>query len=169
MIKAKKQKGFTLVELLIAALMASIVIVGLGVVIANTQSSYGTVYDKLHGDVITDAFVVRRLFDSVIRKSSTSTITIDEDNDSILALYYENDSSTYLDSYIRLYTSGLELMAEYGTVDTDGARTTTTTETVCENVASCTFRQSGTSVRMVLTLDDDQRTNTVISSAVLHN
>jgi hypothetical protein len=161
--------GFTLIEMIVATAMTVIVILGVAIVLVNSQRAYQVTYDKVYSDVMTDAFVARRLFDSIVRKSSTDGIALSSDRKSVEVHYYNNDSSTYLDRYARFYTSGLNLRVEYGLVNSSGTKQTLNTDTICTNVTSCVFMNQGNSVRMVLKFDDEQKENVVVTSAYLHN
>ena len=167
--KHKTNSGFTLIEMIIAAAMASIVILAVGIVLVNSQRAYQVTYDKVNADVMTDAFAARRLFDSIIRKSSTEGITLNEDRSSVEVHYYDTDSSSYLDRYARFYTSGLDLNVEHGIINTNGTEQTTTVNTVCTNVTSCKFMNQGSSVSMVLKLNDEQKENVMVTCAYLNN
>ena len=161
--------GFTLIEMIVATAMTVIVILGVAVVLVNSQRAYQVTYDKVYSDVMTDAFVTRRLFDSIVRKSSTDGIALSSDRESVEVHYYSDDSSTYLDRYARFYTSGLDLRVEYGLINPSGSKQTLSIDTICTNVTSCVFMNQGNSVRMVLKFDDEQKENVVVTSAYLHN
>jgi type II secretory pathway pseudopilin PulG len=166
---ATKTKGLTLIEMIVAVAMAVIVVLGVAVVLVNSQRAYQVTYDKVNSDVVTDAFVARRLFDAVVRKSSTDGVELSGDRKSVEVHYYNDDSSTYLDRYARFFTSGLDLKIEYGTIDSDGTKQTTTVDTICTNVSNCLFMRQGNSIRMVLKFDDEQKKNVVVTSAYLNN
>lgn len=158
--------GFTLVELVITATIMSIVAIAIGVVIVDGQTSWNNMYDHVNGDVITDGYVVRAKFDAVMRRASREKVTLNSTGSSVEVYCYASDSSTVLDRYARFYTSDGDLNLESGRLD---PRTTLDVETICKNVSSCTFKQVGRSIQMILTLDDGARTNTIVSSAVAQN
>ena len=167
--KSAKKTGFTMIELIVAMAMVVIVTLGVAVVLVNSQRAYQVTYDKVYADVMTDAFVARRLFDSIVRKSSTSGVSVGTGGEFVEVRYYSDSSATYLDRYARFYTSGLDLRVEYGTISDSEVQETLTVDTVCTNVSSCVFRNQGSSVRMVLELDDEEKTNVLVTSAVMHN
>jgi len=161
--------GFTLIELTVSAVIAVIVMLGLAVVFVSSHRAYEVIYNKVNADVITDGYYARSLFDAVVRKSAGESTTVDENGQWAELRYYQDDDSTYLDRYARFYTTDKELKVEYGTVDGTGTKETKDTTTVCANVFDCVFRCYGNSVVMVLTLDDGNKSNTIVSSAYLHN
>lgn len=159
-------RGFTIVELIITALIIAIVGFAIGAVVVDAQSTWNNMYDKMNSDVITDGYIARRKFDTVMRKASSQSYLLDSSGGWIEVYYYASDSSTLVDRYARFYVSDDELNFEYGQL---GPRKTLDVETVCKNVSECTFKQVGRSVQMILKLDDKTQTNTVVSSAVTHN
>ena len=166
----KKRKiapgGFTIVELIITTTIIVIVGFAIGVVVVDAQSSWNVTYDKINSDVITDGYIARKKFDTVIRNASSQRYVIDSAGDWVEVYYYASDSSTVVDRYARFYVSDGILNFEYGQLS---PRETLGVETVCKNVSDCTFKQVGRSVQMILTLDNETQTNTIVSSAVAHN
>jgi len=164
--RPKNLRGFTLVELMITTVIMLIVGLAIGVVIVNGQTGWNTMYDRLNSDVVTDGYVARKKFDVVMRSSSRAQSLMASDGSWIEVYYYAGPSSTVVDRYARFYTADGDLNFEYGQLD---PRSTLGVETVCENVTSCTFKQVGTSIQMTLKLDNETQTNTIVSSAVIHN
>ncbi len=158
--------GFTLVETMISMVVMIIASFAIGAVIVNGQSGWSSMYDKIHSDVVTDGFSVRKKFDAVIRKANSDKIFIGENNSSVKVYYYSSDFSTVADRYAQFYVSEGDLNLEYGTLD---PKVTLNVETVCSNVADCTFHQFGRSAQMILTLDNGTQKNIVITSAVTNN
>ena len=164
--KQINSSGFTIVELIIAALVIAIVGFAIGAVVVNAQSSWNDMYDKMNSDVITDGYIARRKFDSVMRNASSQKYILDGAGQWVEVYYYSSDDSAAVDRYARFYVSDHELNFEYGQLE---PRATLDIETVCGNVSTCTFKQVGRSIQMTLTLDNKTQTNTVVSSAVTHN
>ena len=160
------RKGFTLVELMITTVIMLIVGLAIGVVIVDGQAGYSKMYDRMNSDVVTDGYIARKKFDNVMRSASREHSLLAADNSWIEVYYYAGPASTVVDRYARFYTADGDLNFEYGQID---PRSTLGVETVCENVSACTFEQSGTSIQMTLTLDNNTQTNTIVSSAVTHN
>lgn len=168
MIKKRRTvpQGFTLVELMIATTIMVIVACAIGVVIADTQRGWNIMYDRIYSDVVTDGYVARKKFDAMIRKASKEKILIGDAGSWLEVYFYADDSSTAPDNYVRFYAADGDLNLEYGQLS---PRATLAVETVCGNVAGCTFKQAGMSAQMVLTLDNGTQKNTIVSSAVTHN
>lgn len=162
----RAQKGFTLVELMITTVIMLIVGLAVGVVIVDGQTGWNTMYDRLNSNVVTDGYVARKKFDNVMRNASREKTLLASDGSWIEVYYYASPYSTVVDRYARFYVSDGDLNFEYGQID---PRSTLGVETVCENVSACIFEQAGTSIQMILKLDNETRTNTIISSAVTHN
>jgi prepilin-type N-terminal cleavage/methylation domain-containing protein len=166
MIKKRPKSGFTLIELLVTMVIMLIVGLAVGVVIVDGQTGWNNMYDRLNSDIVTDGYVARKKFDSVMRSASREKSLVAGDGSWIEVYSYASPSSTVLDRYSRFYVSDGDLNLEYGQID---PRATLSVETVCGNVLSCTFQQIGTSIQMTLKLDDNEHTNTIVSSAVTHN
>ena len=162
----RARKGFTLVELMITTVVMLIVGLAIGVVIVDGQTGWNTMYDHMNSDVVTDGYVARKKFDSVMRSASRGQTLLAADGSWIEVYYYASPFSTVVDRYARFYVADGDLNLEYGQIK---PRSTLRVETVCENVSACTFEQAGASVQMILTLDNETQTNTIISSAITHN
>jgi hypothetical protein len=167
--RMSNRKGFTLVELMIATGLASTVVVGVGMLLVNSQRGWNTMYSRTYSDVSTDSHVARRRFDSVVRNASNQGVLMSADGSWVELYYYSDPNSVIVDRYARFYNdsdnSG-QLIIEYGVVE---PRQTLNTETVCENVSSCIFKSAGNSIQMLLTLDNGSQSATVVTSAVPHN
>jgi prepilin-type N-terminal cleavage/methylation domain-containing protein len=159
-------RGFTLIELLTAIAIMVIVILAIGVALVDGQRGWNYMYNRIYSDVVTDGYVARRKFDAVLRKASREKFLIDSAGSWVEVYYYADDKSTEVDRYARFYASSGKLNVEYGQLN---PKATDTIETVCENVSSCTFKQLGRSVQMILTLDNSTQKNTLITSAVTNN
>lgn len=165
----KSRAGVTVMELLVASVMGVIVLLGTAILLMDTQRGFQYTYDKVYGDVVTNGFVARRMFDSVVRKSSSKGITVDANGEGVEVKYYFDDASTYPDYYAYFYTAGTELKLEQGTVSDKGDKQIVQESTVCGNVSSSTFSRHGNSVQMVLSLNDNKRSNAVVTSAFPHS
>jgi len=164
--RPKNVRGFTLVELMITTVIMLIVGLAIGVVIVDGQTGWNTMYDRMNSDVVTDGYVARRKFDAVMRSASRAQSLIADDGSWIEVYYYASPASAVLDRYARFYTADGDLNYEYGQLN---PRSTLGVDTVCGNVTACTFKQAGTSTQMTLKLDNGTQTNTIVSSAVMHN
>ncbi len=159
-------RGFTLIELIIAMAIMLIVVFAVGIALVDGQRGWSIQYDRIYSDVITDGYVARRKFDTVMRRASGENFLLDGAGSWVEVYYYADDTSTVVDRYARFYVANGDLNVEYGQLN---PKVTLSVETVCGNVSACTFKQVGRSTQMILTLDNGTRTNTVISSAVTHN
>jgi prepilin-type N-terminal cleavage/methylation domain-containing protein len=164
-----RRKGLTLVELMIAAALLGISILGVGIALVESQRGWNKMYNRIYSAVVTDGEATRRTFDSVVRKSSRGHILLDEAGSWVEVRHYEGLDSAYLDRYARFYTSGDELKVEYGSIDAAGETAELLTQTLCSNVSSCVFTSVEGSVQMVVKLDNGSETGTVISSAIAQN
>ena len=160
-------RGFTIIELIIAIAIMVIVILTIGMTLVDGQRSWSILYDRIYSDVVTDGYVARKKFDVVIRRASGERLLLDDAGSSwVEVYYYASGSSPIVDRYARLYVADGSLYVEYGQLS---PKITLSVETVCGNVSSCVFKQAGKSVQMILKLDDGDRDNTIVCSAVTHN
>jgi Tfp pilus assembly protein PilV len=164
--RSRIQTGFTLIELMISAVIVMIVGLAIGAVIVDCQTSWNTLYDRMNSDVVTDGYVAKRKFDAVMRNASRSRLVLAADGRWIEVYYYAGASSVVVDRYARFYVTDGNLNLEVGQLDPSEV---IGVETLCGNVSECTFKQAGTSAQMTLTLDDGIQTNTIVTSAVAHN
>ncbi len=164
------RKGITIIELILASGISTIVILAVGVLLVDSHRGWNRMYSSTYSDVVNDAHAARRRFDSVVRSASNQGVLLDEFSTWVEVYYYSDPNVVDIDSYARFYTSdngvNNQLMIEYGELD---PRQTLITETLCENVSNCVFKTAGNSVQMVLSLDDGSQSTTVVASAVLHN
>jgi hypothetical protein len=161
------RRGFTMTELAVAIAASVIVMVGIGVVLVDGMKGWNRMYNRAYGDVVTDSYVARKLFDTEIRKASRERYSLATDGSWLEIYYYFNAASAEVDRYALFYTSNAgDLNVEYGILE---PRETLRVQTICSNVTSCTFMGQGRSAQMVLTLDDGSQTVTTVTSAVMHN
>jgi len=158
-------KGFTLIELVIATAITVIVILGVAITLADSQRSWNAMYNRIYSDVVTDGHIARRTFDRVIRKASRRSFLLDTAGNWVEVYYYTDANSIVVDRYARFYEADGQLNIEYGKRN---PRETLNVQTVCENVSDCVFMAQGTSVQMILRLDNGSEAATVVSSAVVH-
>ncbi|MFZ2147033.1 MAG: hypothetical protein WAV28_07415 [Sedimentisphaerales bacterium] len=159
-------RGLALTELIIAIAIMVIVILTIGMVLVDSQRGWSITYGRIYSDVVTDGYVARKKFDMVMRRASGETISLGDDGSWVEVCYYASDASAVVDRYARFYVANGNLNIEYGQLN---PKETISVETVCGNVSSCIFKQAGRSAQMIITLDDGEQTNTVVSSAVTHN
>jgi len=163
---ATAQYGFTLVELMIAITASMIVMLGLALVLANSQKSWNQLYTRAFSDVVGDTNVAGIRFKNIIRKASQYDFVLDSKGKGIEVYYYDSEDSTTVDRYAHFYESDGDLNLEIGKID---PRETLEVQTICGNVTQCLFTAAGRSAQMMLTLDDGSRTISTVTSAFLHN
>jgi Tfp pilus assembly protein PilW len=164
------RKGFTLIELMIGTGLASAVIIGVGMLLVDSQRGWNKMYSSTYSDVVTEAQVARKRFDSVVRNASSQGILLAADSSWVEVYYYGDPNSTIVDRYARFFNysggnSG-QLMIEYGIIE---PKQILITESLCGDVSSCIFKTAGNSAQMVLTINDGTQSATVVTSAVTHN
>jgi hypothetical protein len=164
--RIKAQHGFTLIELIIAVTASMIIMLGVVLVLANSQESWNNLYTRSFNDVVGDSNVAGRKFKAIIRKASQDGFTLDDNSKGIEVHYYSNEDSAAVDSYAHIYEMDGDLNLELGKLE---PKETLKVQTICENVSECFFTAAGRSAQMVLTLNDGSRTITTVSCAFMHN
>ena len=164
--KLTVRNGLTTIELAITIAIMVIPILVVGFVLADSNRGWHTTYNRIYSDVTGDGYVAIKTFDALVRKASSETVFLDEDGSWVEIYYYQDGDSASPDRYAFFFVAGGELKIEYGRLD---PRTELFTRTVCNNVSDCAFKQAGQSVQMILTLDNDTKTSSIVSSAVMHN
>jgi prepilin-type N-terminal cleavage/methylation domain-containing protein len=160
------QHGFTLIELIIAMAASMIVMLGVAVVLADSQKSWHTMFNRAFSDVVGDSNVAGRKFKAIIRKASRNGFIVDDNGKGIEVYYYNDEDSTDVDRYAHFYELDGDLNLELGKLN---PRETLEVQTISGNVSECFFTAAGRSAQMVLTLDNDSRKITTVSCAFLHN
>lgn len=169
---AKKQKlrsGLTLVELSVVIAISAIVLLGLGIVLADSVYSWQKMYERANGQMETDTLIAQKTFNAIVRKAISNNFLLDTGGRWVEVYYSSTVDSTLADRYARFYCIGDpngQLNVEYGQLN---PKQTLSTQTLCNNVSSCVFKSSGKSIFMILTLNKGSLTLTTVSSAFRHN
>ncbi|MBL7184843.1 MAG: prepilin-type N-terminal cleavage/methylation domain-containing protein [Phycisphaerae bacterium] len=89
-------RGFTLIELITAMTIMLIVVLAIGMVLVDGQRNWSIQYDRIYSDVVTDGYVARRKFDTVMRTASREKVSLDDTGSWIEVYYYASDDSVTL-------------------------------------------------------------------------
>ena len=160
------RRGFTLTELGAVLVLAPIVMLSMGLVLADSQKGWNQLYNRLNNGLEVNGYVARRAFDTIVRKSSVNGDSFDVNE---VEVYYHNDpvNSIDLDRYARFHKAGTELRVEHGQLDSNGNPADIIhVVTLCENVEAVNFSKNGASIQMVLKLNDGSKSYTVMTSAM---
>lgn len=186
--KIKIRRAFTLIELVVTMVMAVIVISGIAIAMADSQRGWNQMYDRVHGEVVTDAYVARVAFDAVCRKASTKSAIIgDGGGNTYLRIYYFSDpfnlppepdpdpdsSATFI-----FDQDAKQLQVVHGTgsfvLDPSTGKTywqqasSSDPVILANNVTVCKFSAVG-ACKMILTIDNGKDSLTIMCSSVRHN
>lgn len=167
----KYKRAFTLVELMVTIVLSTIVILGMGVILVDNQKGWSMMYDRTFSDVVTDAYIARDVFVKVVRKSSMKVSAIGSAGEFIQVYYYQDPTISIPDRYAKFYVSSGSLLVDYGDLEPGTWNTLSllSTMTLARNVDSVKFDVTGTSVRMILSLNNNKEAMTTVCSAVRHN
>lgn len=167
-----RQRGFTLVELVVAMGASTVMLLAVVGVLANNQREFNQTYTRVHGEIVRDAYIARRVFEEVVRKSSTRKCLVGSTNDSVEVYYHSSGAASELDRYAQFYFQDGNLMLERGEIDyTTLAHVSgsTSTQTIAHNVTNLYFGRTGPCVRMHIFLDNGSQDLLVTVTATRHN
>jgi len=193
--KRQFRRGITLIEVLIAAIAATIFVVGLTGILAAAHQNFKSMMKRTSRGVVPEAYVAQKAFDRFVRKSSIKRFdpsTADVTPSNYLYVYYYSNPQDIIreepDSCARFYLNGTQLMLELRDVQGNfGDHSNlpllsdpTRTFLLAENVASVSFKVFMHSVEMTLVLDNENPPNTpvnkletlkmtVTNTSILHN
>lgn len=151
---------------MIAITISMIVMLGVAIVLANSQKSWNQLYTHAFSDVVGDSNVAGIKFKDIVRKASQTGYVLDNNGKGIEVYYYDTEDSNDVDRYAHFYELDGDLNLELGQLN---PRATLEIQTVCGNVTQCLFTAAGRSTQMMLTLDNGSRTISTVTSAFLHN
>ncbi len=169
MIKRKKNinnSGFTIVELVIAAAMATISMLAISAVFSDSQKSWNATYQRAYSSVVIESHIARKAFEATIRRAVCDRYMLDDNGHWVEVYYFAADTSTKADRYARLYASDGTFYLDYGKLN---PKETLGILPVCENVTACSFSGAGRCIRMSLTLSKNGRSTTLLASATPQN
>jgi type II secretory pathway pseudopilin PulG len=124
------RRAFTLVEVLVAAMAAIILIVGVSAMLFYGQRGYNTMYRRVNSEVVRNAYEARRVFDAVVRKSTVERCDILSPDDiygEIFLYYYYDEAQPDapapepIDRYRYIYPAQPDSFARFYVIDTDAS------------------------------------------------
>ena len=167
--KRRHRPGITVTEMMVAAVIAVIATFSVSMALSDSNLGFKAMYNRIYSDVVTDSHVARRMFDSIVRKSYSRGCILDDEGKWVELYYYSDPGAEVIDRYICFNWDDTHLYVEYGRILEDGAKETLSYTGVCGNVTNCTFKQTGRSLQMLLTLNNGSEAITTVTSAVMHN
>ena len=172
--RLRRRRGVTMVELCVAMLASAIMLVAVVGVVASNQRDYNQTYERVHGQLVQEAYVARRTFEHTVREASVRKCVPTGTLSTSMEVYcYSSATATALDSYALFYLSeGGNLMVQRGGImpgTFDHTSGVPSIQTLAHNVTSCHFLQSGPCISMTLLLDDGKLDLPVMATAMRHN
>ncbi|MFH1616876.1 MAG: hypothetical protein ABIG61_17555 [Planctomycetota bacterium] len=173
MIFRGQRRGLTLVELMVTAMLAVIVIFGIAVGMADGFRGFRQMYSRVNEGIAKDAYVSRAEFDAAGRKGSKTTVIMAGDGRWVRLDYFSNPLACLaLDSYALFQINNGQLLVSYGTLNEGVPQSPTSSRVLADNVAEGSgfaFASNGTAVKMTLVLDDGRMQMTVNCCPTMHN
>jgi len=128
--KYNHRRAFTLVEVLVTAMAAVILIVGLSAMLFYGQRGYNTMYRRINSEVVRNAYEARRVFDAIARKSTVERCDILSPDDiygEIFLYYYYDETAPDapapepIDRYHYMFPAQPDRFARFYVTDTDAS------------------------------------------------
>jgi len=164
------RRGLTLVEMSVAMAVSAVMFLAVMNVLASNHKNYNQTYDRVYGEVVTDAYTSRLAFDHIVRQASEADCTPPDIVSASMEVYYRSATQATTpppDRYALFSVNGnQELVLEEGMLP---SRTKLSTQVLAHHVTSCTFRQSGPCIDMAMVLDDGHVRMPVLVTATRHN
>jgi hypothetical protein len=175
-LKHNSRRAFTLVEVLVTALAALILIIGISAMLFYGQRGYNTMYRRVNSEVVRNAYEARSVFDAVVRKSTVERYDpappdpMEPYIGNQLCVYYYSDPTILLrpDRYAWFHLEGTDLILEQGPVnfaalpprdlDVPAFPAPDKNMVIARNVVNAAtgiFFKQGAALRMVMILDDE--------------
>jgi Tfp pilus assembly protein PilE len=165
-IKPIRRTGLTLIELMVASVMAVICMLAVGAVLYDSQKAWNETYIKANSAVMLDSHIASKAFEATIRKASCQQYLLDTAGRWVEVYYFASSASTTTDRYAKLFVEGGTFKIEHGIFS---PRQTLDTTSICNNVTAFSFSGSGRCVRLNMTLSKGNDSVTFNSSAVPQN
>lgn len=167
----RKNRGLTLMELMVTIVIISIVVLAINVMFVDIHRGWLDSYAKVHGGAAADAAMVQTVFNRIVRKASWTKYELNGLED--LTVYYYKDwqASSELDRYARFYRSSGspdEMYVEHGELNNDVTSAQSTVK-LSSHVSDLKFKPTSGGIEMKLALNDGRETTTLVTTAILHN
>ena len=172
------RRGLTLVEMVTAMLASSVVLLAVTGVLAGNHKQWNQTYDRVNGQVVTEAYVTRQTFDRIVRQASAYWCTpMYLVGPSITLQLYTNiqnmGTTPALNRYARFSLSGTDLILEQGPLAGSGALgvpgTPDSTQVLARHVTIANFWRSGPCVHMAALIDDGHTRMPITMTATRYN
>lgn len=129
--KYNHRRAFTLVEVLVTAMAAIILIVGISAMLFFAQRLYNTMYRRINSEVVRSAYEARRVFDAIVRKSTVERCDVLSPDDvygEIFLYYYYDETQPEapapepVDRYKYMFPVQPDKFARFYVTDTDASK-----------------------------------------------
>lgn len=161
-IKHKFYCGFTIIEMVMAVMLTSVMMAGIGLVIVDQQKAWGSLRDRVFNRMAEDGYVAGVTFETICRKSSQKSLTLGTGGVSCKFSYYNDLAAENPDRTANFYIQSGKFYVEHRT--TSGILISKLA--IADKAQSVQFAQSGNAVNMKLILNDGTRTMQFFNFAV---
>ncbi len=171
--RSLKSGGFSLLEVLACTAILVVAALAISPAVLGAHRNWQNVKDSAMLDLIENARPARITFQHIARRAIQGDVTIPSNTREITLGYFNSLGSTYADRYAKLsYGNGCLSLStgSFDSSDKDKRKENELSNMVaCRNVSNCVFTRRGNCVRMQLTLAENGRQVTMLTTAVMNN
>ncbi len=169
----KIRNGFTLVEMAMAMVIGSILLLAVGGVISNSYSNWNDMYDRVFGSVPESIINIQRDFNKNCRKSTLRNVYLSDDKRTLIVYYFSDhlNPAYWPDRYVQYYLDGTDFKVDHGELNFAllTKKNVFHTKTLSGNVEYLNFAMQSLSVQLCVTINDNGHRRTFAWAAVRHN
>lgn len=167
-------RGFTLIEMLVAIVASSILILCVGTLLASSQQQFNRINNRVNGSIATDGLAAQRTFDAICRKSSWRKCELDISGSDLTLYYYRTGSSSSIpEKYARFHLIGEQLVVDNGDLKSGqwipDTSSTPARMVLADQVENVQFTVQDQSISMVLTFDSAAKVQPITCASVRNN
>lgn len=165
----RRRAGLTLLELLMGSIVALLLFICVGILMADSQKNYERIFSRVAGDRTTDGQAAIQAFDSLCRQASRRRCLLSVSEEMLEVYLYSDPQVSFPDRFACFYASGTDLLLEQGALQPGTwARGGGATETIvlARELEEVRFRKEGEALQMFLTFQNPQNPGMVVCSSI---
>lgn len=166
----------TLIEMMIAMALSSVILVAIAGVLANNQRGWNMMYRRVNSDVVVESEIARRVFDRIVRQATIQKCVVGTSGELIEVYYASSAALSSPDRYANFFwdVTNQELKVQYGQLESGtynhASADSPTVVLLAHHVMDCKFSMSNICIRMSFRLNDgNQSPLDVNCTATRHN
>ncbi|MFA5553254.1 MAG: hypothetical protein WCZ89_02055 [Phycisphaerae bacterium] len=157
----QNRTAVTLVEMLMAMMVSSILFLTMGFLVSDSEGAWGSLQQRSLSGMTEEANFAGAAFEAVCRRSSKSSCTIPTLGTTCTLYYYHDLNAQSPDRYAKFYVQNKKLYVQHGS-----GNNVLYTVQLANNVQSIKFTQHGDAIKMVLFLNDGKKAMKFVNWAI---